>query len=483
MASVGSVGSVGSSTAEQLKPANAAVSASNSREDNEAPPPELSPETPLVLVLCCLIAVVCSLDRVLISIAILPMTEQFGYSDSTKGLIAAGFSLGYCLGLGPVSAAASLGSPKTILLGGLLVWSIAQAASPTAAEVSVPALLGARALMGLGEAAAVPSLQAVAARFVPASSRSLFWGCLTASLSCGTLLAYTASPPLIEQYGWAFAFQLFGGAGLAIALLWGALGADSPRTPLPCTAVSSGASSGASSVASGGASSVASGESSNADDELASSKVPWGEIFGSRPVWALAAAHCSTNFFMYFGLSWLPTYFSYQFGMSTADASSASLLPFAAGAVGSLTAGVAGDALVSRGLSLSDSRKVMQSIGCGGPMLTMAALCALSAGVGGVTLNREEAEALFILGVGCQSFSAAGYGCGAQDIATKYSSLIYGSTSVLAVLTGACGQYFTGWLLDQSGRDFTPMFGLVVAVELAGLIAWNSWWSSNRAFD
>lgn len=169
--------------------------------------------------------------------------------------------------------------------------------------------------------------------------------------------------------------------------------------------------------------------------------------------------------------------------MSTADASSASLLPFAAGAVGSLTAGVAGDALVSRGLSLSDSRKVMQSIGCGGPMLTMAALCALSAGVGGVTLNREEAEALFILGVGCQSFSAAGYGCGAQDIATKYSSLIYGSTSVLAVLTGACGQYFTGWLLDQSGRDFTPMFGLVVAVELAGLIAWNSWWSSNRAFD
>ena len=39
------------------------------------------------------------------------------------------------------------------------------------------------------------------------------------------------------------------------------------------------------------------------------------------------------------------------------------------------------------------------------------------------------------------------------------------------------------WLLDQTGRDFTPMFALVVVVELAGLVAWNAWWSSKRTFD
>lgn len=169
--------------------------------------------------------------------------------------------------------------------------------------------------------------------------------------------------------------------------------------------------------------------------------------------------------------------------MSTADASSATLLPFAAGAVGSLTAGFACDALVANGLSLTNARRVMQSISLGGPMLAMAALCTISAGVGGGVLDRDSAEALFIVAVGCQSFSAAGYGCGAQDIATKYSSLIYGATSVLAVIAGASGQYFTGWLLDQTGRDFTPMFALVVIVELAGLIAWNSWWSSERTFE
>merc|ERR1712185_19906 len=111
---------------------------------------------------------------------------MYGYSDATKGLIAAGFSVGYCLGLLPTGAAASAGSPKSVLLGGLVVWSLAQTLTPAAA--------------------AVPSLQAVAARFVPAPRRSLFWGCLTASLSCGTLGAYTLSPPLIADNGWEYVF-------------------------------------------------------------------------------------------------------------------------------------------------------------------------------------------------------------------------------------------------------------------------------------
>ena len=89
-----------------------------------------------------------------------------------------------------------------------------------------------------------------------------------------------------------------------------------------------------------------------------------------------------------------------------------------------------------------------------------------------------------IVAVGCQAGSSAGYGCGAQDISTRLSSLIYGGTSVFAVLAGASGQYFTGWLLEQNGRDFTPMFALVVLVELAGLVAWNLWWDSEKVlFD
>ena len=165
----------------------------------------MSPEAPVVLLLCCLICRLRSRSR--------PHLHRnpadvgrIWIHRLDQGCVAAGFSIGYCLGLLPTGAASSIGSPKKVLLGGLIFWSLAQAASPAAAAASVPALLFARAMMGVGEAAAVPSLQAVAARFVPAEQRSFFWGCLTASLSFGTISAYKISPPLIASFGWPSAF-------------------------------------------------------------------------------------------------------------------------------------------------------------------------------------------------------------------------------------------------------------------------------------
>ncbi len=186
----------------------------------------------------------------------------------------------------------------------------------------------------------------------------------------------------------------------------------------------------------------------------------------------------------YFGLSWLPTFFNYQFGLATGDASTASLLPFVAGAAGSLSAGAACDALVRRGgLSLTRARKAMTAVACAGPALCMVVLACLEEGVGGLQLSRDEAEALFVFAVGSSSFSAAGYGCAAQDISKRLSSLIYGASSVFAVVAGASGQWLTGQLLETNGRDFSPVFLGAAAVELAGLVGFWLWWDSEREFD
>mgnify|MGYP001984677059 FL=1 len=65
----------------------------------------------------------------------------------------------------------------------------------------------------------------------------------------------------------------------------------------------------------------------------------------------------------------------------------------------------------------------------------------------------------------------------------RYASLLYGGSSAFAVFAGACGQYFTGWLLEQSGRDFSPMFWLTALVEILGAIAFYRWWDSERSFE
>ena len=129
----------------------------------------------VVLGLCCAIATLSSLDRVMMSVAILPMSAEMLYSDTTKGVIAAAFTTGYFLCFVPAGVIAATLSPSTTLAVGLVVWSIAQAATPTAAYLGLTPLLACRALMGVGESCTFPSIQAIAARWVPEEYRSSFW--------------------------------------------------------------------------------------------------------------------------------------------------------------------------------------------------------------------------------------------------------------------------------------------------------------------
>lgn len=53
----------------------------------------------------------------------------------------------------------------------------------------------------------------------------------------------------------------------------------------------------------------------------------------------------------------------------------------------------------------------------------------------------------------------------------------------MAVISGAFGQYFTGAILDATGRDFTYIFALTAVVEVLGFFAFMAWWNSDRAFE
>jgi len=48
-----------------------------------------------VVSMCFLAVFVCYLDRVNMSVAVVAMKEEFGWSDTTKGLVLSSFFLGY----------------------------------------------------------------------------------------------------------------------------------------------------------------------------------------------------------------------------------------------------------------------------------------------------------------------------------------------------------------------------------------------------
>ncbi|KAM3568828.1 hypothetical protein VYU27_009053, partial [Nannochloropsis oceanica] len=61
----------------------------------------IPPDAWRILALSFLCMIICSLDRVAMSVAILPMSLEFGYSETTKGAISSTFSLGYMASMLP----------------------------------------------------------------------------------------------------------------------------------------------------------------------------------------------------------------------------------------------------------------------------------------------------------------------------------------------------------------------------------------------
>ncbi|MDH3942001.1 MAG: hypothetical protein OET46_13495, partial [Xanthomonadales bacterium] len=48
-----------------------------------------------VVLLCFFATLICYIDRVNISVAIIPMAEHFGWSDTERGLVLSSFFVGY----------------------------------------------------------------------------------------------------------------------------------------------------------------------------------------------------------------------------------------------------------------------------------------------------------------------------------------------------------------------------------------------------
>ena len=103
-----------------------------------------------------------ALDRIAMSVALVPMAEEFMYTDTMKGSISSLLSVGYGLTILPAGLVVAAVSPRLCIMVGIAVWSLATMATPVVAasitDVLWPLLL-ARALVGAGESIVLPTTQ------------------------------------------------------------------------------------------------------------------------------------------------------------------------------------------------------------------------------------------------------------------------------------------------------------------------------------
>ncbi len=407
------------------------------------------PKRVALVLLCFLATTLCYIDRVNISVAVIPMAEQYGWSATTKGLVLSAFFIGYLLAMAPGGWASNRYGGRLVLGIALLLWSLFTLLTPAAAALSFGALIAARILMGAGEAANFPAVVALFGHWLPRAERTRGLAVTFAGIPAGTVLGLAVSGALVEHWGWQASFHLFGAIGLVYALLWFRLVHATPAVHPRISAAERAHLAGLS-----------------AAHAAPAGPVPWRRLLAARPVQALIVNHFCTTWSLYLVLTWLPSYFRDVQKLEIANAGLFSAAPWLSAFIAGPIAGWAADRLLAGGTSMTRVRKIMQSIAMlGSAAGLLAATTAASA---------DSALAILCLTMACHACFGSGVGANHLDIAPRHAPALYGVSNSFATIPGIVGVAATGWLLDLTG-SYSATFVVAAGINVIGAIVWLAW--------
>ncbi|KAK8587999.1 hypothetical protein V6N12_022460 [Hibiscus sabdariffa] len=253
------------------------------------------PKRWVVVLLCFAAFLLCNMDRVNMSIAILPMSKEFNWNSATVGLIQSSFFWGYLLTqiLGGIWADKIGG--KLVLGFGVVWWSVATILTPIAARIGLPFLLTMRAFMGIGEGVAMPAMNNLLSKWIPVSERSRSLALVYSGMYLGSVTGLAFSPILIHKFGWPPVFYSFGSLGSIWFSLWMKKAYSSPDEDPELSKEEKKL--------------IMGGSISKEPVKV----IPWRLILSKAPVWALIISHFCHNWGTFILLTWMPTYYNQVF--------------------------------------------------------------------------------------------------------------------------------------------------------------------------
>ena len=410
-----------------------------------------------VVLLAAIAVFICYMDRVIMSVAIIPMAADFDWSPEQQGRVLSSFFVGYLLTQVAGGWLAERYGGKIVLGFGVVFWSLFTLLTPIAAAGGMVALLVTRILMGVGEGVTFPSIYALFGRWIPLAERSRAVGLLFSLIPLGTVFALLATPWIVARFGWEAAFYAFGSIGFVWWIFWQRSAAPTPEEHPRMSPKE-----------------LAQIRGPEADEPSDTQPPSMLVLLRTPAVWAIIVCHFCANWGGYVLLAWLPTYINQGLGVDFASVGIFTMIPFVFAFLALNAGGWAADRMIRAGMNVSRVRKTMQTVGFGGLALVLATV--------GYVQSVPLAIAMMSLGNIFGGAMAGGFGVNHLDIAPRGAGVIMGLSNTAATIPGIVGVYVSGVILEATG-SWAVVFQTAAGVYVFGLVFYLIFASSRKLFD
>ncbi len=381
----------------------------------------------LIIWMCFIANAISYIDRANLAIATPFIRQELGLDAAAMGVVLSAFFWTYAVMQLPAGWIIDRIGVRLSLILAVGWWSIFTITTGFARGITQ--FIGARLMLGVGEAASLPSFTKVAFNWFPRRERGLACSIFNSGSTAGSALSLPLVTWLIVIVGWRGAFIVTGFLGIAWVLLWWFIYRDPERH----RAVAPQA----------------------VDTLLAERTAPvavtaiisWADLFRYRSIWGLMIGMFCLNFAIYFFITWFPSYMLQARGFSLTSLGTLGMVPALMAIVGNWLGGWASDRLLKMGWTATRARKTC---------LVGGMVVGSSIGISAFMENVYLCLALFALAYGSLSFTGANVWTVVSEIAPTpgHVASIGGIQNFAGNLAGIVITTFTGVMLALTKGSF-----------------------------
>lgn len=383
-----------------------------------------------VFITLCVMYFLTYVDRTNISVAARLMSKELHFSKTQLGLALSAFGTTYLVMQVVNGFLGDRFGPRKVLCALGALWGIGTVL--TGLSTSLGSLIGARMLVGLGEAGTIPTSTRAMTNWVPASQRGLAQGFTHSSAR----FAAAATPPLVVAMlplsGWRGAFIVLGCLSLVWVAVWWFTFRDNPRDHPKVTAEE-----------------IA--ELPPYSTGVMVREVPWGRLIPRiLPTVLVFFCHAWT---LWLYLTWMPTFLGEHSHINLKKAALFTGLIFLPGMLGDTAGGLLSDWLYRKTGDLNGARRNVVILGF---LVSLLSLSAVFFTHDIVLTAVALSVALFFLEMTEGPIWAV-----PMDVAPRYAGVAGGLVSSAAGLGALVSPAAFGFIADRSGSIVVPFLASI----------------------